>query len=194
VKVTREKAAENRNRVVETAAQLFRERGYDGIGVADLMKKSGLTHGGFYGHFASKEQLIAEASIRALANSVRNWEKVISATTGNPLEAIAAHYLSSKHRAGVGTGCLFAALGAEVPRHGTFLRNAVTQGLLRFVEMLSRIVPGHSAKARRQRALATYASLVGGMVLARAVSDASLSNEILCAVATSLTKTSSIDE
>ena len=72
MKVTREQAAQNRERIVEAAAQLFRERGFDGIGVADLMKEAGLTHGGFYGQFSSKEDLIAEASARALAGSYEN--------------------------------------------------------------------------------------------------------------------------
>jgi TetR/AcrR family transcriptional repressor of nem operon len=192
VKVTRKKAAENRDRIVEMAARLFRERGYEGVGVADLMKEAGLTHGGFYGHFRSKEELAAEASSRALADSIRKWDKTASNATGDPLEAIVTHYLSSKHRAG--TGCLFAALGPEVPRHGLSLKTAVTRGMIPFIDLLARMVPGSSAKARREKAIATYAGLIGGIVLARAVSDKSLSNEILQAVSKSLTETTAVSE
>src|SRR5438874_2908175 len=88
MKVSREQAARNRERIVETAAQLFRERGFEGIGVADLMKEAGLTHGGFYGHFASKEDLIAEASARALMGSFELFTKVAERSQADPLPAI----------------------------------------------------------------------------------------------------------
>src|SRR3954467_5564449 len=90
MKVSRQQAALNRERIVETAAQLFRERGFDGIGVADLMKEAGLTHGGFYGHFSSKDDLIAEASARALMHSMALFSKVAGAA--DPLTAIATAY------------------------------------------------------------------------------------------------------
>src|ERR671937_1457010 len=88
MKVSRAQAAKNRERVVETAAQLFRERGFEGIGVADLMKEAGLTHGGFYGHFASKEDLIAEASARALAQLLARWGKLADRASGDPLSVL----------------------------------------------------------------------------------------------------------
>src|SRR3954463_8449571 len=116
MKVSRERAARNRERIVEAAAQRFRERGFEGIGVADLMKEAGLTHGGFYGHFASKEDLIAEASTRALAQSLARWDKLAARAPDNALFAIANAYLNSKHRDDPGAGCLLAALGPEVSR------------------------------------------------------------------------------
>src|SRR5437764_1715220 len=88
MKVSREQAAQNRERIVETAAQLFRERGFEGIGVADLMKEAGLTHGGFYGHFSSKDDLIAEASARALTHSLALFRKVAEGRAAGPLSAI----------------------------------------------------------------------------------------------------------
>ena len=126
MKVSREQAAQNRERIVEAAAQLFRERGFDGIGVADLMKEAGLTHGGFYGHFSSKEDLIAEASARALTRSLALWSKVAERAPGDPLSAIAGVYLTSRHRDDPGTGCLLAALGPDVSRQGPAVRRAVT--------------------------------------------------------------------
>ena len=98
MKVTREQAVRNRERIVETAAQRFRERGFEGIGVADLMKEAGLTHGGFYGHFSSKEDLIAEASDRALMGSLALFTKVAERAPADPLPAIASAYLTSRHR------------------------------------------------------------------------------------------------
>ena len=126
MKVSREQAAQNRERIVEAAAQLFRERGFEGIGVADLMKEAGLTHGGFYGHFSSKEDLIAEASARALTRSLALWSKLAERASGDPLSAIAGAYLTSRHRDNPGAGCLLAALGPDVSRQGPAVRRAVT--------------------------------------------------------------------
>src|SRR5688500_1127123 len=98
MKVSKEQAAQHRERILEAAAQRFRERGFEGIGVADLMKEAGLTHGGFYGHFSSKEDLIAEASARALAQSLARWGKVADRASGDPLSALAGAYLATRHR------------------------------------------------------------------------------------------------
>src|SRR5688572_31755633 len=114
MKVSREQAARNRERIVEAAAELFRERGFDGVGVADLMKEAGLTHGGFYGHFSSKDDLIAEASARALTGSLALWNKVAERAPADPVSAVASAYLTSRHRDNPGAGCLLAALGPDV--------------------------------------------------------------------------------
>src|SRR5437762_11734498 len=98
MKVSREQAAQNRERIVEAAARLFRERGFEGIGVADLMKEAGLTHGGFYGHFSSKDDLIAEASERALTESLVLWSEFADRASGDPLPAVAGAYLTRRHR------------------------------------------------------------------------------------------------
>jgi TetR/AcrR family transcriptional regulator, transcriptional repressor for nem operon len=183
MRVSRVQAAENRERILEVATRLFRERGIDGIGVADLMKSAGLTHGGFYGHFKSKEDLIAQACGRAVANTRDNWIKVISQSPADPLESLTNHYLNARHRDNTGRGCPIAALGAEVARQGPDVRHAVTEELRPFIEYLSGIVQGNSAGVRREKALALYASLVGALVVARAVDDPALSNEVLHAVA-----------
>ena len=179
MKVSREQAARNRERIVETAAQRFRERGFEGIGVADLMKEAGLTHGGFYGHFSSKEDLIAEASDRALMRSLALFTDVAERTRGDPLPAIASAYLTTGHRDKPGEGCLLAALGSDVSRQGPTVRRAVTDHLRAAVDLLAKLVPGKAKTARRQKAISTYATLVGTMVLARAVDDRALSQEIL---------------
>src|ERR1700681_3532545 len=98
MKVSREQTAENRERILDAAAQLFRERGFDGIGVADLMKSAGLTHGGFYGHFSSKEDLIAQACARAIADSLVVWNRRADRATESPFSAVTTGYLTTKHR------------------------------------------------------------------------------------------------
>jgi TetR/AcrR family transcriptional regulator, transcriptional repressor for nem operon len=186
MRVSRAQANENRERILDTATRLFRERGIDGIGVADLMQSAGLTHGGFYGHFKSKDDLVAQACGRAMARMRENWTRVIDQAPGDPLDAMADHYLSSKHRENVGRGCLMAALGSEVARQESAVRHAVTDELRPFIDYLSKVVRGGTPGARRKKALALYASLVGALVVARAVDDPVLSDEVLQAVAGNL--------
>jgi TetR/AcrR family transcriptional regulator, transcriptional repressor for nem operon len=186
MKVTKEQAQKNRARVLEVAGRLFREKGLDGIGVDALMKGAGLTHGGFYAHFTSKEDLMAQACDHALAELVTGWSQVVGGANGDPLTAVVAGYLSASHRDDPGNGCVLAALGTDLARKSPAVRHGVTEGMRRFIALLTRIVPGRSSVARRNRALALYASLVGAMVLARAVDDPVLSKEILQAVAASV--------
>src|ERR1700681_3025378 len=98
MRVMREKAAEHRERIIDAASAWFREKGFDGIGVADIMKAADLTHGGFYGHFASKDDLVAQASERALARAATNWARVVADAPDKPYAALLAHYLSARHR------------------------------------------------------------------------------------------------
>jgi TetR/AcrR family transcriptional repressor of nem operon len=186
MKVSREQAAHNRERIVEAAAQLFRERGFDGIGVADLMNEAGLTHGGFYGHFSSKDDLIAEASARALTRSLALLSDLAERAPDDPLSAIAGAYLNNKHRDEPGTGCVLAALGSDLSRQGPGVRRAVTDHMRSAVELLTKLIPGRSRAVRRQKAISTYATLVGAMVIARAVDNRELSQEILNAARASV--------
>jgi TetR/AcrR family transcriptional repressor of nem operon len=186
MKVSRAAAAENRERILDAAARLFREKGFDGIGVADLMQSAGLTHGGFYGQFASKEELAAQACARALERSAAKWDRVIEDKTRDPLQTIAESYLSPRHRDSAGHGCALAALAAEAPRRGPAVRRAFTQGVRALLDRLMKIAPGRAARIRREHALVTLAQLVGAVVLARAADDAQLSDEILHAVRASL--------
>src|SRR3954466_14937410 len=140
MKVSREQAAANRERIVEAAAQLFRERGFDGIGVADLMKEAGLTHGGFYGHFSSKDELIAEASALALSESLEDWTRLADRKHDDPLSAMAGAYLATRHRDDPGAGCLLAALGPDVSRQGPAVRRAVTDHVRSACDFLAKLV------------------------------------------------------
>jgi len=191
MKVTREQATLNRDRVLDVAARLFRERGFDGIGVADLMKSAGLTHGGFYGQFGSKEELMAEACTRSLDSALETWTKIGGRASGNPLAAVMKGYLSKQHRDNPGDGCVLASLGAEATRHGSSLRRAVTDGTRALLDLFTSFAPGRIKADKRERAVVAYASMVGALILARAVDDEALSDEILKAVVTALPGASS---
>jgi TetR/AcrR family transcriptional repressor of nem operon len=182
VKVTREQATQNRERIIATAARLFRERGFEGIGVADLMNEAGLTHGGFYGHFESKEDLMARACEKAFEESRARWRSRVENARGKPLAALAKGYLSAKHRDNPGAGCIIAALGPDASRHGAGVRRPITGWLRSAFAELAELVHGRGPAARRRRAIAIYASWLGAMVLARAVDDRALSDEILDSV------------
>src|SRR5271168_1737933 len=129
MKVSREKAVENRERIIDAAAALFRANGFGGIGVADIMKAADLTHGGFYGHFASKDDLVAQASRRAMDRAAVNWGNVTAKAPKNPYTALLDHYLSPRHRDDPGHGCAFAALSGEAARCSKPVRAAFARGL-----------------------------------------------------------------
>jgi TetR/AcrR family transcriptional repressor of nem operon len=182
VRVTRKQASAHRQKILDVAGTFFRQRGFDGIGVADIMKGAGLTHGGFYGHFDSKDDLAAETCARVLGHE--GWAERLAGRSNPSLEAVVRAYLSPRHRDNPGHGCLFAALGSDVARQPRSVRRAFTEGLRSRVEELRKLIPGRSAAARRQKALAGMAGLVGALILSRAVDDLTLSDEILEATAT----------
>ena len=178
--MSREHTAETHARILGVAGKLFRERGFDGIGVADLMKSAGLTHGAFYNHFESKDALATHVSEQVLKQTTCAWSEIAEAGGDRAgFEAFIATYLSKSHRDDPGSGCLIAALGGDVGRQGASVRRAFTAGLRPMIEFLTRYATGRSAAARRERALVTLATLVGTVVLARAVDDADLSEDLL---------------
>ncbi|HWK97356.1 MAG TPA: TetR/AcrR family transcriptional regulator [Pseudolabrys sp.] len=181
MRVSREKAQENRNRIVAVAGSLLREKGFDGIGVADIMKAADLTHGGFYGHFKSKDELAALACGEALTRSAARWSEVRDNAGTDPFKAMVAHYLSPRQFDGTGRGCALVALGAEAPRQPKAVREVFRDGLAKLLDVLMSALPGTKA-ARRKKSLAVMAELVGAGVLARAVDDPVLAEEILDAV------------
>ena len=179
MKVSKQKMAEHREQIIEAAAKRFREKGFDGISVAELMKEVGLTHGGFYGHFTSKEELVSLASQRAMRSTSAKWATVIDEASGDPLAALAKDYLSTRHQDHPEAGCLFAAIGGELGRQPVLVKQAVMEVQLQFLDILSRVVPGRTKAARRKKAIVVFAELIGGMILARSVPDPELSQEIL---------------
>jgi TetR/AcrR family transcriptional repressor of nem operon len=182
-KVSKEVMAEHKEQIIAAAARRYRERGFDGVGVADLMKEVGLTHGGFYRHFSSKDELIALSAFRAVSETINEWRKIANDAPGDRLEAVAHYYLSLCHHDHPETGCLAAALGCELSRLPSSVKDAVTHGEHQIIEFLSGIAPGKTKALRRKQAIIAFASMVGGMILARMTSNHELRREILRDVA-----------
>jgi TetR/AcrR family transcriptional regulator, transcriptional repressor for nem operon len=183
MRVSREQADKNREHVIDVASRLFRERGFEGIGVADLMKEAGLTHGGFYGQFKSKEDLKVQASRRALSRNKDRWAEVLAETPSEKLAALARFYLSDAHRDRRGEGCALAALGGDAPRYGPELQTAFKDGIEGYLELLGGIMSASSDEKRRDKTIAALSTMVGALVLSRAVGDEALSQKILSAAA-----------
>ena len=179
MRVTREQAATNRERIIEAAGELFRSKGFSGIGVADIMKAVDLTHGGFYGHFASKDDLIAQASRRSMQRAAQNWRKVVAESGGDAFSTLLTRYLSPRHRDDPGHGCAFASLSGAAARCGKPVREAFAEGLEPLIDILSGLVGGRTKAGRRRKAIAALSELIGALMLSRAVGDAGLSDEIL---------------
>ncbi len=173
MKVSRERFAEHRTRIMASAARLFRERGFDDVTVAEVMKDAGLTHGAFYGHFPSKEALVAEAIGQALP-SARG-----SAGPRSAAVDYADSYLSVGHRDNRATCCLFSSVGTEAARGSAELRRRMTESVRFRIDHLSAEVKGETEEERRRAAIAAWSAMIGAMVLARIVDDEALSQEIL---------------
>jgi len=173
MRVSREKAAENRERIVDSAARLFREKGFDGVGIDAIMNEAGLTHGGFYGHFGSKSGLAAEAVSRALERSTEKQRRFTN------LDDLVSDYLSERHRADRMNGCAVAALGADIARQSEGVRRVLTAYVRAQLDRLARLFRNGTQASRRRRAITKLAGMVGALTLARAVDDPALSKEIL---------------
>jgi TetR/AcrR family transcriptional repressor of nem operon len=148
------------------------------------MKRAGLTHGGFYGQFASKDDLAAETTARVLKNPA--WQEWLTGKAKPSFADVVRGYLSPRHRDDPGMGCLIAALGSDAARQPRAVRRALTDGFRFRLDAWLKLVPGRSVAARREKALVTMATLVGALVIARAVDDPALSDEVLEATATEL--------
>ena len=172
MRVTREKAAENRARIVETASRLFREKGFDGVGLDAVMNEVGLTHGGFYGHFTCKEDLAAEAVAHALEKSAELQRQYTN------IGDFVSNHLSESHFADRANGCALVALGGDMARRSKGVRSGATSYVRSQLEWLAGLFRGTTA-VRRRRAITTLAGVVGALTLARAVEDPTLSEEIL---------------
>lgn len=170
---TKEQANQNRQRIIDTAARLFREKGIHAVGVDEVMKGAGLTHGGFYGHFKSKGDLAAEAVSHALQESLRT--EPAYATLG----AFAKNYLSKAHRDAAENGCTVAALGPEIARLPKGQRGGIADYVRARIEQIEQIQTQRGETVDRGKAIAVLSSLVGALVMARAVDDPALSDEIL---------------
>jgi len=175
-------------RIVQTASARFREAGVEGVGVADLMKDAGLTHGGFYRHFASRDELVAEAVECALSDGGRAVEAVAAskASRQTVAGALVDAYLSTAHRDGLATSCAVTTLAGDVARSNERARTAYTRQVETYLDLLANLAAEEKSKAKRAKAIAALSSLVGAVSLSRAVNDEKLSREILKAAADEL--------
>lgn len=174
MKVSRAQAEENRERILDNAAELFRERGFDGIGLNDLMQAAGLTRGGFYGHFESKDDLAAQATQRALEANREQWKK----QTDRSLQAWVKTYLSDAHRDHLGAGCGLVALAGDAARGGPAVKEVFADGVAHLVATLQAQMPAADPAVKHEQALAMLSTLVGALLLSRAVGDVPLSREL----------------
>ena len=170
-------------RIVKIASKRFREEGLAGVGIAELMKEAGLTVGGFYKHFHSRDDLVAEA----VGSAFGTWKRQVDAAAsgGPPLTyaKLIDEYLNEAHRDDPGTGCAYSALAEEISRSGKQARALASEQIRNDLQLIASLLPGKNRRAARSRAILTFSALVGAMSLARAVSDQALSREILKTVA-----------
>ncbi|VEI16955.1 Potential acrAB operon repressor [Serratia plymuthica] len=180
-RVSKQQMERNREAIEQVSSQLFRERGLNGVSVNDLMAAVGLTHGGFYGHFASKDELAAVASRRAAAESGQRWEALSSQPGKHTLQTLVDNYLDVKHRDCPAEGCMVTALAGDVAREGADkpVRQAYLSGAKSMLARLESLSPSEDEQQRHQEALAQMAMLVGALTLARATSGDELSEQFL---------------
>lgn len=171
------------DRIVSVAARAIRRSGYGGTGVADIMKEAGLTHGAFYAHFESREAMLAEAATRACSEAAAVTAGVVAgAPSGEALASMVRGYLSPEHVAHVEMGCPLAALGSETPRQAPEVRRATTRHIKETIDLIARQSPDWGQPGAHERALVTLSTLVGTLLLARAVDEPALA-ESLCKAA-----------
>ncbi len=169
-----EQKAETRQRILDSASVLFRQHGIDGVGVDAVMRTAGLTHGGFYGHFASKEALVAEVAAASLARSATRWEQMADQDGEAALVRIVDGYLDPAHVAELGRGCVLTTIGPEVARRPE-QRPAISDSVRRMTAVLRRTLPGGG----QERALAALSTMVGAVVLARLADDPAAAAAVL---------------
>jgi TetR/AcrR family transcriptional repressor of nem operon len=173
------KKEETRERILRAAARAIRKHGYEGVGVADVMKEAGLTHGGFYAHFESRDALLAAAVDQEGVESTEHLTRAIAAAQpGQELTALVDAYLSDGHVAAPEQGCAVAAAGSEVPRQEAQVRRAASRRIKDFIGLIERQFPEWGKSAAHDKAMGIAATLVGSVVLARAVDDPQLSKRI----------------
>jgi TetR/AcrR family transcriptional repressor of nem operon len=180
MRYSREHKLETHARIVKKASVRLREKGAHGIGVADLMKDAGLTHGGFYAHFDSREALVIEAFTHAMDRSTERWRKLAEQTPPEKrLAMIVNTYLTPLHRDDPGHGCSIPALGAEIARESPKTRRAFAGRLEQMIDTLAAQLPGVPRKAARKQAMAAIATMMGTLVLARVAGSGDFSDELL---------------
>src|SRR6266481_2794116 len=174
---SKQEAAVTRQRIIRAAAAAFRKNGIAGTGLSDLMAAAGLTHGGFYRHFDSKDQIVAEACAAAGESAIATFFSNKSPQSG--LKARVAKYLSPAHRDDPSAGCPLAALGSEIARCDEKTRAAATQAFLELVNIIAAESGETRSDVARRRAWVAAATMIGALTMSRIVTDSYLSSSIL---------------
>jgi TetR/AcrR family transcriptional repressor of nem operon len=182
MRYSREHKQETHDRIVRKASVRLREKGAHGVGVADLMKEAGLTHGGFYAHFDSRDALVIQAFSYAMDRSMERWRKTAEQIPPDKrLAMIVDTYLSPLHRDDPGHGCAVPTLGAEIARESPKTRKAFAAKLEQMIDMIAEQIPDASGRIARKQAAAMLATMMGTMVLSRIAGSGEFSDEILAA-------------
>ncbi len=192
MRVSRAQAEENRETVINVASRLFREHGFDGIGLKDLMKGAGLTQGGFYKQFASKDDLAAQASRRAMESATRRWSEA-AADSSDPLEAVMAFYLSKDHRGEKAEGCPLVALGSDATRQSEEVRRPFEDGIRAHFEVLNELLDDTRSSNPSGKAMAILSLMVGAVTLSRIMEDENTSQGVLDAAAEEIRRIAGAD-
>ncbi len=174
MRISREKVAENRERLVQVATDRFRQHGIDGVGIADLMKEAGMSLGSFYGYFDSKEHLVSECCSHTIAEVRDRMASALSRSLPNAIEKTVDEYLSVEHRNEQSEGCGLAALGSDFARKSASVHKAATPELIRLFDEMAHSLHGNSRKKKRDQSIAIMASLMGGLILSRMSDDEKL--------------------
>lgn len=186
MRVSRAQAEENRRNVIDVASRLFRQHGFDGIGLKDLMEAAGMTQGAFYKQFASKGDLIAEASARALDSATSRWSNAAAANPNDPLGAVIAFYMSKGHQKEKMEGCPLVALGADAARQSADVKASFEAGIREHLRVLSGLLSKADNEEKRDKAMAILSTMVGAVTLSRVVNDPRLAQSFLDAAAESV--------
>jgi TetR/AcrR family transcriptional regulator, transcriptional repressor for nem operon len=180
MRYSKEHKQETHTRIVKKASVRLREKGAHGVGVADLMKEAGLTHGGFYAHFDSREALVIEAFGYAMDRSVEHWRKIAAETPPEKrLSTIVDAYVSTVHRDDPGRGCAVPTLGAEIARESAKTRKAFSAKLEQLIDVMADQITDVPRKTARKQAMGTLATMMGTLVMSRVAGNGELSSEIL---------------
>lgn len=183
MRVSRAKARENHQAVINAASQLFRERGFDGIGLKELMKGAGLTQGGFYKQFTSKEDLVKQAVRRSMEVATRRWSDASAANPETRLEAVISFYLSLEHVQERGQGCPLVALGSDGARQSEDVKALFEAGVKAHLSVLDELAPSSEHETPYAKAMVVLSLMVGALTLSRVVNDQILAEDILHAAA-----------
>jgi TetR/AcrR family transcriptional repressor of nem operon len=178
MRVSRAQAEANRETVINVASRLFREHGFDGIGLKDLMKGAGLTQGGFYKQFESKDDLVTQASRRAMESATRRWSTV-AAGSPDPLAAVVGLYLSTGHREEKSDGCPLAALGSDAARQSEEVRVPFQDGIEAHLQVLDELIPASDGSQPYDKAMVVLSLMVGAVTLSRIMTDQGMSDRVL---------------